>query len=233
VAPAPTAAELIAIVRSDAASDDPLDQLSTAAGTAAGLEESADAALEFFVEQCRRDGRTWLEISGALGVTKQAAHKRFTVPSPSLELFTERAKSALRAASEEAHALGHNYVGTEHLLLGLFEPAGGIAAQVLAEVRVTKTKVAERIAKRVPLVPQVAQTGAPAFTPRATRCRDRAHAEALALGHNYIGTEHLLLALFDDGDSLAAQVLEALGARRDEVRASIIQLLSAMQARTA
>jgi hypothetical protein len=226
MAPSVSAADLIASVRSDAASDDALEELSTAAATVARLQESGDAVLEFFVDQCRRDGRTWLEISGALGVTKQAAHKRFTVPSPSPELFTERARSALRAAGEEAHALGHNYVGTEHLLLGLFEPAGGIAARTLAEAGVTRTQVAQEIAKRVPSSPRLVQTASPAYTPRATRCRDRALAEALSLGHNYIGTEHLLLALFDDGEGLAAQVLERLGAKRDEVRASIIEKLS-------
>ena len=231
MAPPSTAAELIAIVRSDSASADALDELLTAAATVASLEEAADAALEFFVDQCRREGRTWSDISGALGVTKQAAHKRFTAPSPSAELFTRRAQSALRAAGEEASALGHNYVGTEHLLLGLFEPSGGVAAQVLTEAGVTRAHVVNEITRRVPSAPPLAHTASPPYTPRATRSRDRALAEAASLGHNYIGTEHLLLALFDDRESLAAQALYALGAQRDEVRASIIEKLSGYKPR--
>ena len=231
MAPGPTAAELIATVRSDAANGDALDELSTAAATVAKLEEVADATLEFFVDQCRRDGRTWSEISGALGVTKQAAHKRFIAPSPATDLFTQRAQSALRAAGKEAHALGHNYVGTEHLLLGLFEAAGGVAAQVLTEAGVSWAQVVDEISTRVPKAPQLARTVSPPYTPRATRARDRALAEAHLLGHNYIGTEHLLLALFDDGESLAAQVLGALGVHRYEVRASIIKKLSGYEPR--
>jgi hypothetical protein len=229
--PPSTAAELIATIRSDAATGDALDELLTAAATVASLEEAADAALEFFVDQCRRDGRTWSVISGALGVTKQAAHKRFTAPSPAAELFTQRAQSALRAAGEEAHALSHNYVGTEHVLLGLFEPSGGIAAQVLTEAGVTRAQVVNEITKRVPSTPQLAQTASPPYTPRASRSRDRALAEAVSLGHNYIGTEHLLLALFEYRESLAAQALDALGVQRDDVRASIIEKLSGYKPR--
>src|SRR6266702_5897109 len=99
--PGPSLQELISTVRVDAASDDVLDQLVTASRTVAELEEVADAALAHFVDQCRRSGRSWSEISGALGVTKQAAHKRFSFATPPmLERLTPRARSALAAAAE-------------------------------------------------------------------------------------------------------------------------------------
>ncbi|MGZ6998979.1 MAG: Clp protease N-terminal domain-containing protein [Acidimicrobiia bacterium] len=232
MAPAPTSSELIASARADAAGEDVLAELAAAAALVADLEAAADATLEFFVDQCRRVGRTWSEISGALCVTKQAAHKRFTVPGPSAELFTPRAQSALRAAVEEARMLGHNYVGTEHLLLGLFEPAGGIAAKVLVEAGVSRAQVAQEVANRVPGGPRTARSSAPPpYTPRATRCKERARSEALSMGHNFIGTEHLLLALLDDGDGLAAQLLGTFGLQRTKVRASIVEKLSGFTSR--
>ncbi len=148
--PAPSLQELITTVRADTESDDVLAELATAATTVAQVEEVADALLAHFVDQCRRNGRSWSEISGALSVTKQAAHKRFSSPAPTLERFTERARSAVRAASEEARLLGHNYIGTEHLLLGLFEPSGGLAAQVLDEAGITRIRVEERVLIVVP-----------------------------------------------------------------------------------
>src|SRR5215470_11920771 len=106
--PPPTLQELIEIVRQDAGSDQPLDQLVAAAAAAAQLEETTDALLGHFVDRCRREGRSWSEISAALGVTKQAVHKRFAaamadrmilaVPDPSLERMTPRAQRVLTAA---------------------------------------------------------------------------------------------------------------------------------------
>ena len=226
MAPAPTLPELVATIQSDAASTDALDQLAIAATTIAAIEEVSDSVLGYFVDQCRRSGRSWSEISGALGVTKQAAHKRFMPSTPALDRFTKRAQTALRSASEAATNLGHNYLGTEHLLLGLFEPAAGIAAQLLAEWRITRSAVIEEVGERVPRSPVRAASSTPPYTPRATRCLDRAHAEALSLGHNHIGTEHLLLALFDDGEGLAAKILGDLGADRDQARDRIIEKLS-------
>ena len=95
--PGPTLEQLIATVRADAGSDDALDQLTTAVQTVAALEETADAALAYFVDRCRGNGRSWSEISKALGVTKQAAHKRFSLSAPPLQRLTPRA-SAVRCA---------------------------------------------------------------------------------------------------------------------------------------
>jgi len=225
--PGPNLQELIATVQTDASSTDPLDRLATASTTVAELEEVADALLAHFVEECRRRGRSWSEISRSLGVTKQAAHKRFSLSTPpALERFTPRARAALRAAAEAALALGHRYVGTEHLLLGLFEPAGGVAARILAEKGVTRERVEESIVIVTPRSPVAADESEPPLTPRAAEAIERARAEALALGHNYIGTEHLLLALCCDPESLATRILVDAGADHDRFRDRVIEMLS-------
>ena len=143
--PGPNLQDIIDTVKADASSADPLDQLATASRTVAELEAVGDSVLSHFVDQCRRSGRSWSEISAALGVSKQAAHKRFSLAAASLERWTPRARTALRAAASAAHSLGHGYVGTEHLLLGLFEPAGGIAARILDELGFTRATVEEQI----------------------------------------------------------------------------------------
>ena len=130
------------------------------------------------------------------------------------------------AAAEDARALGHDYVGTEHLLLGLFEPARGIAAQILDEAGITRAMVEEQIREMLPHGPAIAAGVHLPFTPRAAAALERALAEALALGHNYIGTEHLLLGLFGDVGSVAMQILVGFGASREHVRDAVIEKLS-------
>ena len=176
--PAPNLQELISTVRTDAAGAEPLEQLATAARTVAEVEEVSDALLAHFVDQCRRAGRSWSEISRALSVTKQAAHKRFSYPAPTFDRFTGRARSALLAAAEAARSLGHNYIGTEHLLLGLFEPAGGVAAQVLDEDGITRATVEEQILVAVPRSPATVAGTDPPYTPRATKSVERAGARS-------------------------------------------------------
>ena len=225
--PGPSREELIATVRADAAGNDVLDQLATALRTVAELEAVSDATLAYFVEQCRSSGRSWSDISKALGVTKQAAHKRFSFPVPTaLERFTPRAGAAVRAAADEARALGHDYVGTEHLLLGLLTPPESVAAQVLVEAGVTRTDVEPRVLDVSPRGPILARAE-PQFTPRAAECVERAVAAAQRLGHNYVGTEHLLLALFADPDSRAASILTDLAATCDDFRDRVVAKLSA------
>ena len=220
--PGPSLQDLITTVHTDAASDDPLEQLAVAARTAAELEEVADAALSHFVDQCRRRGRSWTEISKALGVTKQAAHKRFT-PAMTLERFTPRARALLENAVKEAQALAHPYVGTEHVLLALCRDDECLAAKVLADQNVTY-EVVEQLVTEV--TPRGSASGTPVFTPRASIAVEKALAEALHLGHNYIGTEHILLALFADAEGFAAKLLTQLGATYADVRARIIARLS-------
>ena len=222
--PGPTIQELIAAVQADAASDDALEQLSAASQTVADLEEVADATLAHFVDQCRRSGRSWSEISKALGVTKQAAHKRFSITTPPLERFTPRARAIVPGAAAQALRLNHKFVGTEHILLALFTDAENLAAKVLIEMHVSQSDVEQRI---LAVTPRGTTTGDDLpFTPRATDCVAAAVAEATQLGHNYVGTEHILLALFADEETLAAEILIQLGATYDDARARVIEKLS-------
>ena len=221
--PGPTLQELIDTVQADAGTGDDLAQLGTAARVAADLEEVADGTLTHFVDQCRRNGRSWSEISRALGVTKQAVHKRFSF-TPTFERFTVRARGALTGAAAAATRLRHNYVGTEHVLLGLFAEPEGLAAKVLTEQGMTGDGVEAAILALTPRGD--VEVGAPPFTPRAAACLEKALTEALQLGHNYIGTEHILLGLFTDPDGYAARIMRDAGVERDGVRDRLIEMLA-------
>jgi len=224
--PGPTLQELIASVSADAAGGDDLALLAAAARTAADLEEVADGTLTHFVDQCRRNGRSWSEISRALGVTKQAVHKRFS-STPTFERFTVRARGALKGAAAAATRLRHNYVGTEHVLLGLYAEPEGVAARVLVERGLTGDRVEAAILALTPRGD--IEVGAPPFTPRAAACLEKTVSEALQLGHNYIGTEHMLLGLFSDPEGFAARIMADAGVTYDDVRARIIEMLSALK----
>jgi len=222
--PSPTLQELIDIVRADAKDNEALIQLSQASKTVADLEQVTDALLGHFVDQCRRSGRSWSEISVALGVSKQAAHKRFSFGAPTTERFTDRARAVFDRSVEEARLLGHNFVGTEHLLLALFGSSDGMAAQLLGEKGITRSMAEVQI---LTLVKRGTQSlgDNPPLTPRAREVIREATSEAVKLGHNYVGTEHLLLAQFIDKDAIASKVLAALGASYEIMRARTIELL--------
>jgi hypothetical protein len=225
--PAPTLQELIDTVERDAPGSGPLDLLATASSTVAQLEEVGDAVLGHFVDRCRRNGHSWTEISAALGVSKQAAHKRFSFPAPTLERVTDRARRAIDAATVAARALGHNHVGTEHLLLGLFAEPDGLAARALAEAGVDRAAVEARVLESVPRGGEPRLENPP-YTPRASLALQGALEEALRLAHNYIGTEHILLGLLRDRDGLAARVLGDLGVRPEEIRSRLVDMVDAI-----
>ncbi|HEY2505629.1 MAG TPA: Clp protease N-terminal domain-containing protein [Streptosporangiaceae bacterium] len=269
--PPPSLQALIDTVIQDAGTDDPIGQLSVAATTAANLEETTDALLGHFVDRCRRTGSSWSDISAALGVTKQAVHKRFAGPiaerlavagRPSFERFTDRARATLAAAASAARTSGHREIGTGHLLLGLYAEPAGIAARTLLAMHVTKEQVQSALdrawanavtARDEPARPADATSGARAADAPATGGPDRdksaaaadapirppmssagrsvllnAVTIALELGHNYIGTEHLLLGLYRDPDSLAARVLAEAGADGSEARVRIREFLEGL-----
>jgi ATP-dependent Clp protease ATP-binding subunit ClpA len=141
------------------------------------------------------------------------------------ERFTDRARRVLVLAQDEARALEHNFLGTEHLLLGLIKEGEGVGAKALEELGTTHDRLRRRIADVVtPGAPGTA-SGAPPFTPRSKQVLELALKEALQLGHNYIGTEHLLLGLVREGSGVAAQVLVAEGLDLSTVRAKVIELL--------
>jgi hypothetical protein len=217
--------ELIDGVRADSPGDEALLQLTQASKTVSDLEQVGDALLGHFVDQCRRSGHSWSEISGALGVSKQAAHKRFTFDAPAFQRFTERARKVLSQSELEAHRFGHGFVGTEHILLALLEVADGLAVRVLGEVGISKSMAEDHILALIK--PGTAsEEGKLPFTPRAKAVLRRAVEEALRLEHNYVGTEHLLLGLESDEESVAAKVLLSLGIGYDDLRDRTLELLA-------
>ena len=232
--PAPSLQDLIEIVRRDAGADDVLEQLATARVMVSELNDTGDALLGHYVDRARGSGRSWTEISNVLGVTKQAVHKRFAGnfplgdEAPTLQRFTDRARHTLEAAKPAAATLGHNYVGTEHLLLGLYAEPESVATKVLLAASVTRDAVEAAVVARVGRG-SATEESRQSFTPRGAAVLTLALSEALKLGHNYIGTEHLLLAMYRDPESIAAQVLAALGLDRETGRARVLEVLAAWQ----
>ncbi|MCW2780560.1 MAG: clpB 1 [Marmoricola sp.] len=144
------------------------------------------------------------------------------------ERFTDRARRVVVLAQEEAKMLNHNYIGTEHILLGLIHEGEGVAAKALESLGISLDSVREQVQD---IIGQGQQqpTGHIPFTPRAKKVLELSLREALQLGHNYIGTEHILLGLIREGEGVAAQVLVKLGADLNRVRQQVIQLLSGYQ----
>lgn len=141
------------------------------------------------------------------------------------ERFTDRARRVVVLAQEEARMLNHNYIGTEHILLGLIHEGEGVAAKALESLDISLTGVREKVQEKIG-PGQNAPSGHIPFTPRAKKVLELSLREALQLGHNYIGTEHILLGLIREGEGVAAQVLVELNADLNKVRQQVIQLLS-------
>src|ERR687887_7827 len=141
------------------------------------------------------------------------------------ERFTDRARRVVVLAQEEARLLNHNYIGTEHILLGIIHEGGGVAAKALESLGISLEAVRAQVEEIIGQG-QSAPTGHIPFTPRAKKVLELSLREALQLGHNYIGTEHILLGLIREGEGVAAQVLVKLGADLNRVRQQVFQLLS-------
>src|SRR5579871_3428918 len=139
--------------------------------------------------------------------------------------FTERARKVLSLAQEEAQRFNHNYIGTEHLLLGLVREGDGVAAKVLSNLGVELQKVRSAVEFIIGRGERQV-SGEIGLTPRAKKVIELAVDEARRLGHHYIGTEHLLLGLVREGEGIAAGVLESLGVNLEKVRTQTIQVLS-------
>jgi hypothetical protein len=227
--------ELIRTVETDAPSADPLDHLATAMSVKADVDELTDSLIGHYVDRARRARLSWSQIGGAMGVSKQAAQQRHAEPEPGtdeerlkpwkLGRFTARARRAVRQAQREARDLGHGWLGTEHLLLGVLHDPDALATIVLAELGVTRDDVVRAIVDS-PFEPGRPRRHLP-FTPLAKAALDRTLVEALELGHNYIGTEHIVLALHHVEEGVARKVLRGKGVERDALRRAIVQRLVA------
>jgi hypothetical protein len=215
--------------------DEPLDQLTDAVVAADHLGDVADHLIGHFVDQARRSGASWTEIGRSMGVTKQAARKRFIPkdpgepsdldPNEGFQRFTARARNVVAVAHNEAHATGNVEVSTAHLVLGLLSDTESLAALAIADQGVDRSAI-EREA-RAALPPP--SSGAPDLVPydlEARKALELSFREALRLGHNYIGTEHILLALLEleGGDG----VLHTAGLEKDASERFVLDALRAL-----
>ena len=208
--------------------DEPLEQLTDAVLAADALGEVADHLIGHFVDQARRSGASWTEIGRSMGVSKQAAQKRFVPKDPPLDpeqgftRFTARARHAVAAAQEEARTAGNAEVTSAHLVLGLLRDPESLAGKALAAQGLSPDAVRQAVTATLP----AAAADVPALIPfdgSAKKALELTFREALRLGHNYIGTEHLLLALLEreDGDG----VLTGLGLDKARTEESIAAAL--------
>ncbi|HUH69262.1 MAG TPA: Clp protease N-terminal domain-containing protein [Mycobacterium sp.] len=212
---------------------DVLDQLADAVLAAEHLGEIADHLIGHFVDQARRSGASWTDIGKSMGVTKQAAQKRFVPraeptaldPDQGFERFTPRARNAVVAAQNAAHEAANGAITPDHLLLGVLSDPAALATVLLHRQHVD----ANGLRAAVTLPPAGADAELPELIPfsgRARKAFELTFREALRLGHNYIGTEHLLLALLEleDGDG----PLHRSGVDKDRVEADLIDALEAL-----
>ena len=225
--------ELIDAVRK--ASPDVLEQLSGAVLAAGHLGEVADHLIGHFVDQARRSGASWTEIGRSMGVTKQAAQKRFVAkgdtpdldPSQGFSRFTERARNVVMAAQNEAHAAGNAEIAPAHLVLGLLSEPEALGTATITEQGVSLDAV-RRVATatlppRADAVPDLVP-----FDAHARKALELTYREALRLGHNHIGTEHVLLALLEVEDGTG--VLAGLGVDKARAEAGIVAAVAARAA---
>jgi hypothetical protein len=218
-----------------------LDHVSAAVGISEHLGELADHLIGHFVDQARKTGASWTEIGLSMGVTKQAAQKRF-VPRPAdtdwqslladafhahpFARFTPRAKHAVVSAEEEAREGRQTLIFPEHLALGLLHEPEGLAARAIVALGVAAEATREALAAALsPPAAAEPVAGKIPFAPRAKKVLELAMREALLLEHNYIGTEHLLLALLDDEEAAGGGALTGLGLTRERARDWLVSAL--------
>jgi hypothetical protein len=217
------AADVAALVEQRTESTAPLDRLQAAVSVIDELRSVGEEVLDRFVAEARAAGSSWSEVGAALGVSKQAAQQRFPAGGPLSswpDRVTDTVRAAMVVAQEESRYLGHNYVGNEHLLLGLLAQTDGIAADVLSGLGVTRQAIVSRTR-------DVHGAGSPrhwealGVTPRLKRALELARAEARRLGHECVGTEHLLLGIARLDEGVGARLLRELGAPPARVREEI------------
>ncbi|NGP05493.1 ATP-dependent Clp protease ATP-binding subunit [Rhodococcus sp. 14C212] len=212
---------------------DALEQLTDAVLAAEHLGEVADHLIGHFVDQARRSGASWTDIGRSMGVSKQAAQKRF-VPKGSADLdpeqgfsrFTERARNVVMASQNEARAAGNAEITPEHLVLGLLSEPDALAVRALVAQDVSPDAVRRAVVEKLP----PAAGDVPDLIPydaRARKALELTFRQALRLGHNYIGTEHILLAVLEHEDGNG--VLTGLGVDRAAADAHVAAAVAAEQ----
>ncbi|MGW2085440.1 Clp protease N-terminal domain-containing protein [Streptomyces sp. NPDC001880] len=213
---------------------DALDQLSDAVIAADHLGDIADHLIGHFVDQARRSGASWTEIGKSMGVTRQAAQKRFVTkdpgevsnldPSQGFSRFTPRARNVVMAAQNEARAAHNDEVGTAHLVLGLLSEPEGLGAAFVTTQGITLEDVRRAATEALPPTVTGELPDLVPYDAGARKALELTFREALRMGHNHIGTEHILLALLEQEDG--AGVLTELGIDKAAAEAGIAEALT-------
>ncbi|MEU9784295.1 Clp protease N-terminal domain-containing protein [Streptomyces phaeochromogenes] len=211
--------------------EDALDQLQDAVIAADHLGDVADHLIGHFVDQARRSGASWTDIGKSMGVTRQAAQKRFVPkaesdldPSQGFSRYTPRARNVVIVSQNEAKNAGNDLIRTEHLVLGLITEAEGLGAKAITAQGVTLDAVREAATAALP--PSAADV--PALIPfdsNAKKALELTFREALRLGHNYIGTEHILLALLEQEAGSGTGLLGGLGIDKAAAESNVAEAL--------
>lgn len=209
--------ELVAQVRRGHPDARPLEHLAGAVLAAQHLNRLADELIGHFVDEARRSGASWSEIGQGLGVTKQAAQKRFVPRGAGLARFTEPAQRAIVLAQEEARRTGSAQVGGEHILLGIIGEPEALAARAIASQGVSLDIARDTLVDAAGPGDGSVPDHIP-YSAEAKKLRELAVRESLRLGHSLIGTDDILLAVLRDGRGRAARTLAALGVRRDSTQ---------------
>lgn len=217
---------------------DALDQLSDAVLAADHLGDVADHLIGHFVDQARRSGASWTEIGRSMGVTKQAAQKRFVPkdpggpsdldPSQGFSRFTPRARNVVVAAQDEARAAGDNEIRPAHLVLGLLNEPNALAAKLMVAQGVPLETAREAVTGTLPPAAETVPELIP-YDTQARKALELTFREALRMGHNYVGTEHVLLALLEleGGEGVLAGLGLDKAATGDRIAEAIAAALAA------
>jgi hypothetical protein len=210
-----------------------LDRLAAAVGLSRQLDELGDHLIGHFVDEARRSGASWTEIGESIGVSKQAAQKRFVprespeaeaLSKPSFDRYTERARRVLVLAKH--HARFSETIGTEHLLLGLLDESGGLAAKTIHYLEASEGSTRMRLLMKLDTTSHQPPERQP-FTSHCKKALELAVREALRLGHTFVGTEHLLLGVLAEGAGTAAEVLAGTGVERQAAEVHVVGEINA------
>jgi hypothetical protein len=222
--------ELITEVRTGQPEGTALVHLTEATAVASRLDELADHLVGHFVDQARRSGASWTAIGQSMGVSKQAVQKRFVGAEPTLDRFTNRAKVVVLKAQNAARERGEQHVTSLHLVLGLLAEWEGLAGQAIEAAGVSRDAVTSAVARALPAAGRPARRHA-TFSAGVTKVLELSVRESLRLGHDYVGTEHVLLALLEASNEPGARVLTDLGVTKLDVEAWTLQALARLRRR--
>jgi hypothetical protein len=239
----PDLSALIAIVDGRSDPGNTLERITVAEELTADLRALGDRLVGYYIELARAEGYSWSDIGAHLGVSRQAAQQRYTPRWSSLTMadltqagafarLTKRANEVLVRSEKHARRLRHDSVGSEHLLLAILDDPASLAVKALIAEGAEPTDLRTATEERVPAGDAPSPAAVP-VSPAARRALEASLKEALELGHNYIGTEHMLLGLLHDAHSGAGRLLSEAGVTHHTARATIQEILSGYLRRNA